>query len=362
MDHADARSRNDRIPRGFAAMLAIVAAVEISLAPGPTNPLADIWADAYAKADSAEVRASAVLCLGDSQVKLGIDAVELGRRLGVSAYNLAVHAGQPAASEALLRRALDAGASPRAVVLGFHPAVLAYEARTNARQWPEILGARSWLALAIEARDARLAALGVLGSAFPSCRSRLEIRRDVLAALRGSVDPALAEVARGRAERANRRGSVVAAPDPSFRDRREPDIRAASASWWTPQRENLAALRRLLALAESRGIAVWWVTPALSPGERDRGNRSGVTAAYRRLLDRLQAEFPALIVLDSSGLELDGSVFRDPLHLDGRGALALTDAVGRAMQSPGPRQVVLGPLRARAEALARDSSPAIHTR
>ncbi|HEY2155739.1 MAG TPA: hypothetical protein VGH33_08915, partial [Isosphaeraceae bacterium] len=294
------------MPIGLTGMIAIVAVIEASLAardPGPTNPLADIWAEAYAEADSEEVRNSAVLCLGDSQVKLGLNAVELGRRLGVPAYNLAVHAGQPAASEALLRRALDAGARPRAIVLGFHPAVLAYEARTNARQWPEVLGWRGCLGLAIEARDARLAVLGMLRLAFPSCKSRLEIRRDVLAALRGSVDPALVEIARGRAERAKNRGSVVAASVPGFRDERGPESGMARASSWTPRRENLTALRRLLALAESRRIAVYWVTPALSPGERDHRDRSGLTAAYDRLLGRLQEEFPAMVVLEASALE-----------------------------------------------------------
>ncbi len=308
-----------RLPVGLVGMIAIVAAVEASLAPGPTNPLADIWAQAYAEADSDDVRRSAVLCLGDSQLKLGLNAVALGRTLGTPAYNLAVHAGQPAAAEALLRRALAGGAMPRAVVIGFHPAVLAYEAATNVRQWPEVLGAWACVRLAIEARDARLAALGVLGSVLPSCKSRLEVGRDVLAALRGTVDPAVAEIARGRAERSEQRGSVVAAPRPSFRDEPGAEPRPAATPAWMPRRENLAALRRLLALAGSRGIAVYWVTPALSPAERDRRGRQGLTRDYDRLLDRLQEEFPGLVVLESSGLGLDASVFVDPLHLDGRG-------------------------------------------
>ncbi|HEY2154269.1 MAG TPA: hypothetical protein VGH33_01475, partial [Isosphaeraceae bacterium] len=66
-------------------------------------------------------------------------------------------------------------------------------------------------------------------------------------------------------------------------------------------------------------------------------------AAYDRLLGRLQEEFPAMVVLEASALELDATVFVDPLHLDGRGALALTEAVGRAMERPGPRRVALGP-------------------
>ncbi len=351
-----------RAPLGLAGMLAIVAAVE-ALFPGPTNPLADIWADAYAKAGSAEVRASAVLCLGDSQVKLGVNAVELGRHLGVPAYNLAVHAGQPAASEALLRRALQRGARPRALVLGFHPSLLAFEARTNARQWPEVLGAWGCLGLAIEAGDARLAALGVLGSVFPSCKGRLEIRRDVLAALRGAGEPAIAEIMQGRTERASRRGSVVAAPDLGFRDEAGPaSLPAPSGSSWSPRRENVAALRRLLALAESRGIATYWLTPALSPGERARRASSGVTGAYERFLGRLQEEFPDLIVLESSGLDLDRTAFVDPLHVDARGSMALTAATARALERPGPRRVVLGPSADEGRAMARGKADPTRTR
>ena len=61
-----------RIPWGLVGAFVILAAVESAQArrePGSTNPLADIWADAYARARSEDVRTSAVLCLGDSQIK-----------------------------------------------------------------------------------------------------------------------------------------------------------------------------------------------------------------------------------------------------------------------------------------------------
>jgi hypothetical protein len=329
--------RPSRVPHGLLGMLALVAAVEASAAQRyPTDELADVWADAYARAGSDEVRSSAILCLGDSQIKLGIDATELAE----PAYNLAVHAGQPAAAEALLRRALGVGARPRAVVVGFDPGVLAYPAETNVRQWPEVLNTPGCIGLAIEARDSGLAAMMLLGGIVPTYKEREEVRRAIGAAMRGERDAVADLLARRRRERAEARGSVVAAANPGFVDGPAP---AAGHSVWRPKRENERDLRRLLALAEKQDIAVYWVTPTLSPGERERREHSGLVAAYGRLLQGLQAEFPRLVVLETAGLGLDRSVFRDPIHLDGRGSAVLTASVARAMVAGGPRRVVLAP-------------------
>src|SRR4051794_27297229 len=108
-----------RVPRGLAGMVVILGAVEAilgSIDVSGTTHLVDSWTDARAMVGSDEVRQSAILCLGDSQIKQGLLPEVLGDRLGLPAYNLAVHGGQPAAATMLLRRALDAGARPRAVV------------------------------------------------------------------------------------------------------------------------------------------------------------------------------------------------------------------------------------------------------
>lgn len=333
-----------RAPWGLLGALLILAAVETSQTrrdPGSANELADIWADARERAGSDEVRASGVLCLGDSQIKLGLHAPELGRRLGVPAYNLAVHAGQPAAAYALLRRALDAGARPSAIVVGFDPGVLAYEARVNVRQWPEVLGPLGCLALAIDAGDARLAAMTLLGAASPSYKARDEIRRGLIVALRGGRAAAFDASIRRRRELAEGRGSVVAPSRPEFAD--DPRPGGVIASDWRPRPENVRNVRRLLALAEARGIAVRWVVPPTSPAERERRRRSGLEAAYYGFLGRLRAEFPGLVVISMSGLELDRTSFVDPIHLDGRGASTLTSAVAAAMTRGGPRGMATGP-------------------
>jgi hypothetical protein len=324
-------------------MLAIVAVVELLLAArGPTNLVADTWADAYARVRSARVRESSVLCLGDSQIKLGVDAAELGRLLGEPAYNLAVHAGQSAAAYNLLRRALDSGARPRAIVVGFYPGVLLDTAGMHARLWSELLGWRACLDLAIQARDARFPEAALPGIVLASCRARLDIRRNIAAALDGKVPGDVPDIERGRIERREHRGSAPAASRPEFRDDREPPVDPIFADRvWKPTREGSVYLHRLLALARERGIAVYWITPPLSPAQRERLERSGLIATYEWYLRRLQAEYPGIVVLDSSKLGLDRSSFIDIIHLDTRGSLELTAAVARAIRGGGSRWVAL---------------------
>lgn len=69
-------------------------------------------------AERAMTSACAVLGLGDSQMKFGFDPPQFERTLGLSAFNLAVPGTPPALSNVILSRALEAGARPRAIVLG----------------------------------------------------------------------------------------------------------------------------------------------------------------------------------------------------------------------------------------------------
>ena len=66
---------------------------------------------------SNEAPGCGVLGLGDSVMKFGFDPAEVERGLGVKAYNLAVPGTPPPLTFTLLRRALDAGARPSAVVV-----------------------------------------------------------------------------------------------------------------------------------------------------------------------------------------------------------------------------------------------------
>ena len=83
-----------------------------------------------------------VLAFGDSMVEFGVLPGVIAERSGLRAINLAVHDGSPAVSYFLLRRALEAGARPRAIVVDFMPHQLARSQRAEGfalrpgRPWP----------------------------------------------------------------------------------------------------------------------------------------------------------------------------------------------------------------------------------
>ncbi len=323
------RATSRRVPWGLAGMLAIVAAVEslLGMSDAATTHLVDSWTDARARAASAEVRESEVLCLGDSQIQQGLRPLGLG----VPAYNLAVQGGQPSASEALLRRALDAGARPRAILVGFFPALLSSDLKINLRQWPEIVGPLGAIDLALAARNADLGAKTILGLTLKSYRARAEIRAAIGTSVRGEANAETGLVLRDRLSRRTHRGALELPAAPAFADETVPPGPASSPKPWKPRREHERSIRRLLAMAEERGITVYWVTTTLSPGALAVRTHLGLHAGYRDYLRGLQAEFPHLTVLDVDGMGFDASAFHDALHLEPGGAARLTEAVAAAI-------------------------------
>lgn len=322
-------------------MLLIVASVEATLTARArdvmTTNFVDGWTDAHEDAASAEVRDASVLCLGDSQVKLGLLPTVLGPSLGEPVFSLAIHGGQPAAADALLRRALDHGAKPKAVLVGFFPGLLAADMRVNARQWPEILGVGGCLDIAVIARDPHLGATTLLRLALRSYRARDQIRASVASAVRGVDDPERALILRDRRNRRLHKGGYAAPANPGCCEDYGPAGQGSTAGLaWRPRPENERFVRRFLGLARDRGITVYWVTTTLSPATQAYRERCGFGAAYDAFLRRMQGEFPNLTILDSRRLGLDRTVFIDPVHLDERGGTALSEAVADAIAGDRP--------------------------
>jgi hypothetical protein len=299
-----------------------------------TGPLTWSWRSAREVVAGAQVRQSRVLLFGDSQVKVGLQADRLGRRLGGTAYNLAVLRAQPAASATLLRRALEAGARPEAVVLDAFPGLLTDHPRMNGAEWAELLDARGWRDLLREAPDPMLVARAVAHGLVPSADARWSIRPAVLAALAGTASPS--RLAVERADRERDRGSIVVHASGTPLVEALPPLPPGAggrAGWWKVRPEHLAALRRFCALAAAHDIRVYWLWPTHSPAMQARREALGLDAPFEATVRRLQAEFPNLAVLDVRHAGLDAADFYDPGHLNGRGAAALTDAVAIALRA-----------------------------
>ncbi|HEY2155409.1 MAG TPA: hypothetical protein VGH33_07250, partial [Isosphaeraceae bacterium] len=172
-----------RWPAGLAGMLALVLAVEAGFLRGARDlealSAAD-WGRARKAAAGEAVANVEVLCVGDSLVKTGIIPAALEARLDRRAYNLAALGAPPPAAYALLKRAFDAGARPRAIVLDAKASQLSrHEYRAVAGDLAVLLDAGEALRLAWVDDDLGLFGL-YLVHLVPSVRLRGDARREIL--------------------------------------------------------------------------------------------------------------------------------------------------------------------------------------
>lgn len=331
-----ASGRRGAWPAGFVGALAMILALDgivarISIGLRHPSRLASSWEAALQASTEPEARAQ-ILCFGDSLIKLGIVPRILEARLGQSAYNLAVLGGQPPTSDVLLRRILDRGHSPRAVVVNFSPLLLGLDPRVNVGWWAGMIPARDRIELALRSRDARLALSLLLHGTTASLSNRGGFRAALgLGAFEGEE--------RDEADLLNamlrnwdwNRGAQVA-------PRRFVPIegslpRPCDASGWTwqPQPVHAECVVRFLAQAQDQGIPVYWIIPPAEAVWLERNERVGTVDSYRRYVRDLVSRFPMLTVLDMQFAGWDRAWFRDPIHLNRDGAVRLTVAVADAI-------------------------------
>jgi hypothetical protein len=89
-----------------------------------------------------------ILCFGESLTKLGVVPRVIRERTGRQAYNLALSGSPPMASYFLLRRVLESGAKPRAVIVDFSPILLRTGPRQALQRWASMVStAEAWEAV-----------------------------------------------------------------------------------------------------------------------------------------------------------------------------------------------------------------------
>ena len=302
-----------------------------------------------------EAVGSDVLCFGDSLVEFAVLPAVLEERLGGKAYNLALHAGTPSASYFLLKRALDAGAEPKALVVDFMPHQIVRNPgheRNRLRAWPELAGVAEAVDLGRTTRDGDLVGSILLGKVFPSVKARPEVRAAIVAGVKGetwSVDDALRVPVTYRNLKANRGAylmptSTRPAADPS------PVNSDLTSTAWDPTR--FVYIDRFLRLAESRGIPVYWLILPISPEFQSAADASGNDAQYSKFVAWKVRQYANVVVLDGRRTPGYGpGRFIDSIHLDGKGAAALTnelaDLLLQSRTAPSPRRVALAPYRER---------------
>lgn len=344
------RSTRFRAPLGLLGALAFVACVERFVAKhdldfttaGPAN-----W-----KYSAHEARRPAgpggVLCFGTSLIKYGVVSRLLERETGRPAFNLAVCNGHMPSSYYLLRRAIEAGASPAAVVVDCQDSPVARNSkptraeaiRVNLRYWPELVTLGEALDLARTARDANFLTEMLLSWSLPSYKARLEIRGGVLTAVRGETSGARRDVLALKRNWQVNKGTMLmplqarpAEPAAELPPPPSADDTLAALPEGQYRRNKLTDeyARRFVALAESRGIPVFWVMPPLAPAQQAERDRAGLTRYYNDQAKRLQDEFPNVTVVDARRGGYQADVFWDKVHLDRRGACVFTADLGAAV-------------------------------
>ncbi len=347
-------------PLGLLGMVALVAAIECGVARhwldvGERRALAWRFCGMAAEAEALPAR---VLCLGDSLVKLGVQPRVVERGLDRKTYNLAVPGGQAPSTYFLLRRALAAGVRPEAVIVNFHPNLLAAAPRFNTLVWPELLTTGEAIDLAYHARDPDLFTSILLGRLVPTVKDRQGIRSAILTTLAGEPNPLPDDLAAMlRNWRVNDGGHVAPVVPWPVADTWSQGV-VPEHGRWSPHRANADYLRRFLDLCDARQITVFWLLPPTTPEWTDRRRKLGIEAEYERFVRGLMACYARLVVVDGRHAGYVATVFRDTTHLHRRGAAVLSTDLATllrpALDRPAGanRWLTLPPFRDRSEDLA----------
>ena len=315
------------VPWGLLGMLALVIAVEATVVAAADRLASYDGLGVRFAADAATNKASGcdVLALGDSMLKFGFDPGAIEARLGLKAYNLAVAGTPPPLTYALFRRALAAGARPKAIVVG--PMTLSGDVRVHIAQLGECVGLGECVELAWSCRDSTVFAKLIAARILPSWRYRPALN----AALCDRVPTASASRKR-RQIWTSLRGAELQAPDAPFDGTLNPTL--AAGMCFRPWRVDgifERYHRRLIALAQTRGIAVIWVVAPIVPEAQARRDALGLDALHTRNIRSIQAQVPGVVVLDARHAGYVDADFFDSIHLNAQGAAKLSTAVAEAI-------------------------------
>jgi hypothetical protein len=323
-------------PLGLIGMLVTIGTVERWFAPrihdaGSVGRVELSWEQAARAAGGAEAE-SEVLLLGDSRIKLGLLPRVLHERLGFSVYNLATLGGQAPGSYFLLRRVLERGVRPRAIVVDYSESLLTFAPGRNAACWADRFGWRECLEVAWHSADAGLGISAALHGLLPGwCDGRDRSPISGLAA-KAATRMATEDDDRRVFERNWRQNRGAQVAPRAF----VPVVQteAEGPGGWCAHPANAHYVDQLLRMAQAHRIAVFWVLPPSTRAHRERLAQNGVSASYRQFVGERVAKFTNLTVLDGEQLGWGLDSFRDPLHVNRDGAVRLSLAVAAAS---GPR-------------------------
>ena len=322
------------IPAGLIGAAAIVCAIEVAVAARRiefTHVYTMDWGDTRAALNERTSGAS-ILLLGDSRIKFGIAPRVVAAKTGESTYNAAVCGGQPPACYFALRRALDHGARPRAIVVGMAPHLMMSGVHFNARQWPELLATGELIELAFSTRNATLCADWTMRLAIPSYHRRGEIRDAIVRGFAGRDGDQTRKKQAYRRNWERNLGAQINPADNFSIARAEPrEWKAFVKNNWRCNATNQEYLIKLFDLAYDRKIAVYWLLHPAPADLRVRSEAIGMDAEFEKMTRSLLLRYPNVKVIDGLHAYYPDRVFMDPLHLAAPGAVALSADLGEIL-------------------------------
>jgi hypothetical protein len=319
------------LPWGVIGALGLVVAVEGYLARHNKDfTLTEGLNWGYAiKAAATEARGCEILAMGSSASKFGVISRVIERETGKRTFNLATCSGDMATNYFVFRRAVEAGARPKAVLLDCYMSQKTATHRDvrfrGIRSWAEILDLRDALDLAWTSRDPDFLTTVLVSQLLPSCKARYEVRNRIMAALRAQPDmtPQVGRYVR-RNWKANL-GTQVMQRSAEF-EAKHPGERLKSAPR-PPTPEQVAKSdpldaysRRFLALAAAHGIRVFYLLPPVSPGLQESRIQSGQDTNDTIIARKLQALEPRLVLVEGRQTGYPTETYFDPVHLNEEGA------------------------------------------
>ncbi len=323
-----------RVPRGFLGMVALVAACEAFIA---SNDLkfsrleAEDWRTS-ARIARGELPLGGILFFGDSQVKFGVSPLVLEAKLSQPSQCLAVQGGQAPSSYFLLKKTLDAGVLPAAIVVDFEPHLLRDGLEHNKRMWAELATLGECLEMAWTAGDAGAFASMGLGRVLPSYLERYEIRDNIKAALKGETPLMASWLQMAARNKGMNRGALAMTKgigDPTHDPSRWAN---PTPTPWAADPVNDAYARKFLALAARYKIPVYCALMPVVPGLQEKYEKYGMDQYYFAWLRQLQEKHANLYILDWRHSNYQPPAFTDAMHLNVEGATAITMALGDYLQ------------------------------
>lgn len=341
------------VPWGLIGLIGLVALTEWTLTrlADDFTTLENLnWRLSSRAARRREATQSRILCFGTSMMQLGVVPSVIEAGTGRRTFNLAVCAGPPQADEALLRRTLDAGARPSAILVDFHPHSLQVPVgpRWTIAYWPDLATAQNSLELAWTTRDPDFFTTVMLSRLLPSLKDRHQARTSILGALDGESKSMRTAALVSRRQHRRNRGAYLVPKNPNYRGEVRADYEPTLLpDAWSCAPINELYVRRFLDLAGSRGTPVFWLIPPFAPELQGRREQKGLDDLYTRFARAIQAQYPNLVVIDGRHSGYAASVFIDAVHLDRQGAAALSAGVAEVLdqhfknERQGPRWINL---------------------